>query len=225
MEEPRLEALHEFLCRLETVGEDRRRQPELDRVRTFDRLVEGVESVEGRDGTEDLLARQHRVVGDSLEQRRRDEVGLFVHAFAACEHVPSLAFPLVDRLEHVVQLLLVDERTDLGLWVGWIADLAARNPTEEPLPELVVDRRLDVDTTRGGALLARGPERACVGVLDRAAQIGVRSDDPRVWPTELALHALAEHRRPIANLAADRDRAGEGDRPDLRMDYERPPDV
>src|SRR5438093_1064171 len=172
-----------------------------------------------------LFGREHRAVVDSLEQRRRDEVRVVVDAFAACEHLASLTLSLVDCLEDVVELLLVDERTDLGLRIGRIADLAAPDAIKEPLPELVVHRRLDVDTTRCGALLACGPERARIGGLDCSVQVGVAGHDQGVVTAELELDALPEGRRLIADLAADCDRAGEGDRANLRMHDERRSDL
>ena len=95
-------------------------------------------------------------------------------------------------VEDVVHLLLVHERADLGLGIGRIADLAALDALQQPAAELVVDRRLDVDAPRRGALLARRPERARVGGLDRTAEVGVGHHDQRVVPAELELHALAE---------------------------------
>ena len=47
--------------------EDRRREPERHRVGTGEGFVEIREPVKGRDGPEDLLTGQERVVADALE--------------------------------------------------------------------------------------------------------------------------------------------------------------
>ena len=80
-----------------------------------ERLVEIGEAVEGRDRPEDLLAREESVVGEALEQRRREQVGLVVQALAAREHRAAVGLAALDAREDLRQLALVDDRPDLGL--------------------------------------------------------------------------------------------------------------
>ena len=89
------------------------------------------------------------------------------------------------------------------------------------LPEVVVDRALDVDAAGGGALLAGRPEGAGVDELRRTIEVGVRHDDRGVVAAELELDALAERGCLAAHLLADRHRAGERDRPHVRVRHQR----
>ena len=75
------------------------------------------------------------------------------------------------------------------------------------LAELVVDAVLDVDAPGRRALLAGRPERAGVGGLDGAVEVGVGHHDQRVLAAELELDALAERGRLVAHLLADRTRS------------------
>ena len=186
--------------------------PNSHRVRPLDRLVEGGEPVERRDRAEHLLAGEVRVVGDVLEDGRRDEVALAVAALASRQHRAALVAPPLDRGEDVVARALADERADLGLRVGRVADLARGDAREELLAEGVVHGLLDEDPPRRGALLAGRPERARVGGLDGAVELGVRHHDERVLAAELELHAAAAGGRGGADAVAHRDRAGERDR-------------
>jgi hypothetical protein len=83
VQQPGLRLVPEPGCRGEARGEDRRRQAVLDGVCTLERLVERCEAVQGRDRAEDLLAREERIVGDVLEERRVDQVPVRALAYAA----------------------------------------------------------------------------------------------------------------------------------------------
>src|SRR5438876_173879 len=170
VDQPRLRLVLEARRSREIRGEDRGREPELDSVRALHRLVQVGEAIEGRHRAEDLLAREERVIADSLEDSRRDEVGLVAGALTAGEHLRALGLTARDRLHDLLELLLVDDRTDLGLRIGRVADLAAVDPGEEPLLERVVRLVLHVDPARSGALLACRPERARIGGLGRTVE-------------------------------------------------------
>src|SRR6185437_5122798 len=77
----------------------------------------------------------------------------------------------------------------------------------------------------GRAILARRPEGARVGRLDGPVEIGVGHHDQRVVAAELELHALAQRRRLLADLTADRDRPRERDRLYLRVLHQRGTDL
>ena len=186
--------------------------PNSHRVRPLDRLVERREAVERRHGAEDLLARELGVVGEALEHGRRDQVAVVVGALAAREHGAALGRAPLDRGEDLLHRALVDDRPDLRLGVGRIADLAGRDAREQLLAERVVDGVLDEDAPRRRALLARRPERAGVRRLDRPVELGVGHHDQRVVSAELELDAAVARRRLVAHRVADRDRARERDR-------------
>ena len=106
-----------------------------------------------------------------------------------------------------------------------VADLAGRDPREELLAEGVVHRLLHEDPARGGALLARRPERARVRRLDGTVELRVGGDDERVLAAELELDAAAARGRDLAHAVSDGDRARERERPHLGALDERRPDL
>src|SRR5262245_9414086 len=173
VEDPGLQLLGETLHRVEVTREDRRREAEGHGVRALERLVERGEAVERRHGAEDLLAREERVVGDLLEDGRRDEVALVVGAVAARGDDSSLGAAALDRCQHVVEGGLGDDRADLRRGVRRVADLPSRHAGEQSLAERVVDGLLDEDAPGRGALLPRRPERAGVGGFDRPVELRV----------------------------------------------------
>ena len=81
---PGLELVHEPLRRGQVAGEDRRGEPERDRVRAADRVVERVEAVERRDRPEDLLARELTVAALVCP--------VFAFAFVFAEELVSLVY-------------------------------------------------------------------------------------------------------------------------------------
>ena len=102
----------------------------------------------------------------------------------------------LDRVGHLRELRLVDDRPDLDLRIERVADLPAGDALEQSVAELVVDAVLHVDAPRCRALLARRPESAGVGRLRRPAEVGVVHHDQRVVAAELELDALAERASP-----------------------------
>ena len=121
--------------------------------------------------------------------------------------------------------MLVDDRADLCVRIGGIADAARVDPLKQPAAELLVDRILDIDPARGGALLPGRPERARIRRLHRPADVGVLGDDQRVVAAELELHALAEACGLLAHAVPDGNRAGEGDRAHARVGEQRLADL
>ena len=197
--------LRELPCRGEARREDRSRKPELDGIRTSQRVLQVRESVERGDRAEDLLAGEEGVVGDALEERRLEQVGLVVvGAPAAGEHRSALRLSALDPGEHLLELLLVDDRADLGRRVVRIADDTALHPGQQPAAEVVVDRLLHINPASRGAFLSGRPERAGVGQLDGAVEVRVGHHDHRVVAAELELDALAERGRLVADLPSDR---------------------
>src|SRR5207248_10902856 len=148
---------------------------------------------------EHLLAREEAFVAHVFEDRRRDQVAVVVDAYPAREHGAALLPAALDRSNDVVELALVDDRTDLDVRVEWVADLPAFDAGEQLLLERVVDGVLHVDAARGRALLSGRPEGAGKRRLDRAVELGVGEDDQRVVAAELELDALPEPRRLVAH--------------------------
>jgi hypothetical protein len=144
-------------------------------------------------------------VAPTSSKRGRHEIAVVAAVLAAGEQFPALSTTVLDRLEHRVELMPVDERPELGARVGRVADDRPAHPLEQPLPELVVDVLLDEDAPRRGALLSRGDKRPGVRGLDGPPQVGVRHHDQRVLASELQLHPLAGGRRRLAHAPADRD--------------------
>jgi hypothetical protein len=121
--------------------------------------------------------------------------------------VPPSSPAAGDAGKHLVELLLVHDRpTSVGR-VGGVRRRRHGRSGRAGARELVVDAVLDVDAPGGRALLAGRPERAGVGGLDRAVEVGVGHHDQRVLAAELELDALAERGRLGAHLLADRDRS------------------
>ena len=177
-------------------GEDRGGEPELHRVRPRDRLVERRVPVERRHGAEDLLAGERRGLGDVLEDRGGDQVALVVRARAARGTVPPSERACSIAPMTSVEGRLGDERPDLGLRVGGVADLAGCDPREQLVAEGVVDVVLDEDAARRGALLPGRPERAGVGRLDRAVELGVGGTMNGLWPPSSSWTRQLRARRP-----------------------------
>src|SRR5438093_4832524 len=158
VQDPGLQLLREALYGAEVAREDRRREPELDAVRTSQRLVQGREAVERGDGAEDLLAREQRLVGDVLEDRRQQEIRLVVGSLAPGDHGAALPAPGLDRLEDVAELGFVHDRADLGCGIGRIADDALLDAREKARAEVVVDGVVDLDAESRRALVPGRPE-------------------------------------------------------------------
>jgi hypothetical protein len=205
VDDARLYHADEPLGGRERAREDRGREPVLDVVGAGQGLVERREAEQRGHRTEDLPACEVRRGADILEEGRLHEIAVVAAVLAAGEQFPALSTTVLDRLEHRVELMPVDERPELGARVGRVADDRPAHPLEQPLPELVVDVLLDEDAPRRGALLSRGDKRPGVRGLDGPPQVGVRHHDQRVLASELQLHPLAGGRRRLAHAPADRD--------------------
>ena len=105
---------------------------------------------------------------------------------------------------------LVDHRA-----VEDVADRVADRRRAQPLgqlgDELVVDRLVHDRGAQRRAALARGAEAAEQRALDREVEVGVVHDDHRVLAAELQARRLEVAAAELADLAADRARAGEAD--------------
>ena len=214
---PGLDLAREALRLAEVAREDGCGEPEAHGVRALDRLVERRVPVERRHRAEDLLAGELRVVRKPFEHGRRDQVALVVRALAARQDGAAVAARAIDRAEDVLHRALVHDRADLDLGIGRVADLAGRHAREQLVAEHVVHRVLDEDAPGRCALLARRPERACVGSFDGAVELGRGRHDQRVVAAELELDAAVACGRLVADRAADRNRAGERDRAHARV--------
>src|SRR4029079_14014686 len=145
--------------------------------RTLHRLVEAGVAVERGHRAEDLRARELRVVPESFEDGRRDEVALLVGPLATGEDVAAVTPRALDRPEDVVEGALVHHRADLDLGIRRVAEPDGGHACEHLVAERVVDSVLHEDPTRRRALLPGRPERAGVRGLDGAVELGRLRND------------------------------------------------
>ena len=167
--------------------------------------------------TEDLFLRDAHGRLDIRQHRRRREPASRVSAgrepFAAALHRRALALTDADVLEHGLELLLVDRRTDLDACLETVADLQPARPLDERLGERVENGLFDDDTRGGRAPLPGREERRVHDNVDGVIDERVGQDDRRILAAHLELHARSAlgglDRDPAARpfRASERDRA------------------
>ena len=96
----------------------------------------------------------------------------------------------LSSVSDLVELLLVNLSTLLGLLVGGVAENALLGALNGELHELVVDLLVAVDTRAGAAALALVEEETKVGNLDGLVDVSVVHDDQRRLATELQCDVL-----------------------------------
>src|SRR5205807_9743091 len=100
------------------------------------RLLQRPEAVQRGHRAEYLLAGEELVVADVLEYRRRDQVRLRIGPLASRDQLSVLLAATLDPGHHVLELVLVDDRADLCVRIGGIADAARVDPLKQPAAEL-----------------------------------------------------------------------------------------
>ncbi len=191
-----LDRLREVVRALQVARPDVGGEAVLRVVRQRERLFVGVERGDRDDRAEDLLLEDAGVGGDVGEHGRGDEVaGVEALGPAAAGDEAALGLADLDVAHHLVVVLGVHERADLGRRVVRVADDHARGLRGVALDELVVDVALHEDAAAGGAALAVEREDAEDRRVDRGLEVGVGEDDRGRLAAELHRQALEERRR------------------------------
>src|SRR5881394_1782754 len=86
---------------------------------------------------EDLLLRDARAWADVVEDRRLDVIAAF--ARTTPEHERALRSADVDVLDDLAEGRLVDQRAEVGVALGWVAEPQPTRTLDDAREELVVD--------------------------------------------------------------------------------------
>ena len=135
---------------------------------------------------------------------------------ATGSHPGSLFDGAVDVPRHASALLIADERPDVGLGIGRIADPQSLGALDQELHEAIEHRLSDEQARRGCADLAGVVERLRGGGVGRPLQVGVVQDDERGLAPELqvaqrdALGGRPQDRPPDLGGTGERDRGHPG---------------
>jgi len=119
-----------------------------------------------------------------------DEVAFFPDAIAAGDQLGLFFLSGVDVAHHFVELILVDLRALLGIFVEGIADGALLGTRGAFFDELVVGFFLYVETRTGAAALALVEEEREVRAFDGFVHVGVGEDNVGALAAELESDAL-----------------------------------
>src|SRR4051794_4940178 len=142
-----LETVGSIESGVERAGEDARLEPEARAVRPVDRLVEAVEGIDDDHRPEGFLAADLRLVGDVCEHGRLEQAVLLA---SGAHFAAGLGDPFGEPGARVV----VDDRADIGVVLGGIADLQRLDLRDEHVEERVEVRAVDVDPLHADAALA-----------------------------------------------------------------------
>src|SRR6185437_15875592 len=170
------EARFEALCRiergLEVARPDRRRKAVVAVIRLADRVLVILEADDAGHRPEDLLAAETVVVGDAGEDNGLHEIALREllirrHGRAAQGLGARRLLADLDVVAHLLELLLRDDRADIGRLVQGVAHLHGVDLGLELRNEAVMDRLMDEDAARRRAALALpGEAHADDGAVD-----------------------------------------------------------
>ena len=119
--------------------------------------------------------------------------------------------------QHLLAMLLADQRAEVGRRVFRAAELQALGAGLQPGDERVEDRPLDIDALGAEADLAAVGEARAHRALDRLVEIGVGEDERRILAAEFERHLPDAERRLAHDRFAGARLAGEGDAVDQRM--------
>ncbi len=151
-------------------GADAAGQAELGVVRGNQCLRIIVDANHGRDRPKDFLARDpHRVDHVGEQRRLQIEAGRLAPKALAAEGELCALFPAYREIFQIlVELALINHRTDVGAGLDCIIDLEVTQSFDQCGDELIVNALGDDQSRGGGTTLSRGEERG------RTDNIGVR---------------------------------------------------
>src|SRR5699024_1329826 len=176
-----------------------------------DRVVEVRESQGGDDGAEDLV-RDHPVLRlDVDEHGGLDEVAGVAVAAAAGECPAAVLDARTQVVGHLVELVLVDHRAELGGGVEPVADGGLGGGVGHGLRELLVDRVLHVEAGAGRAGLAVAEHPRGHGSGDGGVPVAVGEDDVGALAAQLERDFLEVALGGVHDELAHLGGTGEGD--------------
>ncbi len=178
----------------------------------LDRLVLGLEPVDGDDRAEGLLGADAHLRLDAVEDGRLEEVRADVGAGrAAGDELRALRHGLLDVPRDRLQLALADQGAHVGTVGEGLAEPHRLGAGGETLDEGVRDRLVDVEPLDGDAELAGGGEAGADGARGGLLHVGVRQDQHGVLSAEFQRDADQTGGGALGDLAAGAGGAGEGD--------------
>jgi hypothetical protein len=168
--------------------------------------------------------------GHAIEERATDEVAVLValrlEAAAVDDEFGAFLHADVDVAEHLLHVLLGDQRPHLGVRIGRRADLQRAHPRRQRLDQLVGGllahrhRHRNRHAALAGRAVAGAHQR-----VGRLVHVGVGHHDHVVLGAAERLHALAVVRAGPVDVLGDRRRADEADRLDVGMVQDRVDDL
>lgn len=171
----------------------------------------------GQDRAEDFfLGDFHRVVRAG-EEGWAHEAAFRPDAAAASGYRCAVLAGGFEVAGHLVEMGLVDQRTDFGLWVEGMTDLDVVHPIDEPCLEFLGNRVLHQKARGRGAALSveRIDHEDCR--IQRPVEIGIVENDHGVLAAELEMHPLQGFRPLSHDHGPGAALADEGDGLDVRM--------
>ncbi len=145
------------------------------------------------------------------------EVGRHFGDAAAGDDRRAFVGRLLVVAQHLLAVLLADQRAEVGRRVLRTAELQAFRARLQARDERVEDRPLDIDALGAEADLAAIGEARAHHALDRLVEIGVGEDERRVLAAEFERHLPDAERGLAHDRFARAGLAGEGDAVDERM--------
>src|SRR5579883_141210 len=154
-------------------------------VRPPDHFVLGLECLDRRHRSENLLVQHGGAVWDAGKDRRRIEIALALRRLAAGEHFGASLHRVLDQRFHLVAALCVDKRAERDAILQTVAHFERGHLLGELAGELVMDLFLHVKPVCGRAGLAHIAHLGNHCAFDGGIDIGVLEDDKRRIAAEL----------------------------------------
>ena len=186
-----------------------------------DRVVLVGEGLDGEHGTEGLVLHDAHPAAYAAEHGRLEEVAVGQLALgrplAADEDLCSLGDPRLDVRRDLVEVLLGDQRTCLGLLVEGTTQSDVTRPLDELGDELLGDGLLDHQPRTGRADLAGVEEHRGHRHVEGGRAVGVGEDDVGVLAAQLEGDLLHGAGRRGHDALAGAEPTGERDEVDARV--------
>jgi hypothetical protein len=171
--------------------------------------------------TKDLLLGDAHVVADIGKHGRRDKIALCERTLSqllAAGHRASAFLPPDTQIAgDALELLLGDERADLGVGIDAIANLQTLAELSDTADEFVIDLAFSKEPCTGAADLARIGKNCHAGTRHRHIEIGIGKNHIGRFAAELERDPLQVPGGSLNNQLTGQVRAGEGDLVDSGM--------